>query len=69
MTKYRKNIIIWWTRNCQIWPWHIKIKDLISLKEGVNMKPKKMKKDYEELWAKNKYYVLSKSQKVYLEIR
>lgn len=33
------------------------------------MKPKKMKKDCEELWAKNKYYVLSKSQKIYLEIR
>jgi hypothetical protein len=39
------------------------------LKEGVNMKPKNIKKDCEELWAKNKYYVLSKSQKVYLEIR
>ena len=48
---------------------YIKIKDLISLKEGVNMKPKNIKKDCEELWAKNKYYVLSKSQKVYLEIR
>ena len=33
------------------------------------MKPKNIKKDCEELWAKNKYYVLSKSQKVYLEIR
>jgi len=42
---------------------------LISLKEGVNIKPKNIKKDCEELWAKNKYYVLSKSQKVYLEIR
>jgi len=39
------------------------------LKEGVNIKPKNIKKDCEELWAKNKYYVLSKSQKVYLEIR
>ena len=28
-----------------------------------------MKKECEELWAKNKYYVLSKSHKVYLEIR
>ena len=27
------------------------------------------KKECEELWAKNKYYVLSKSHKVYLEIR
>ena len=33
------------------------------------MKPKNIKKDCDELWAKNKYYVLSKSQKVYLEIR
>ncbi|ALQ35184.1 hypothetical protein RN92_04505 [Fusobacterium hwasookii ChDC F206] len=47
----------------------MKFKDLISLKEGVNIKPKNIKKDCEELWAKNKYYVLSKSQKVYLEIR
>ena len=30
------------------------------------MKPKNIKKDCEELWAKNKYYVLSKSQKVLL---
>ena len=28
-----------------------------------------MKKDCEDLWAKNKYYVLSKSHKVYLDIR
>ena len=27
------------------------------------------KKECEELWAKNKYYVLSKSHKAYLEIR
>ena len=33
------------------------------------MKPKNIKKDCEELWTKNKYYVRSKSQKVYLEIR
>ena len=39
------------------------------LKEGVNMESKKIRKDCEELWAKNKYYVLSKSHKVYLEIR
>ncbi|MFB0918808.1 MAG: YbgA family protein [Clostridiaceae bacterium] len=28
-----------------------------------------MKKDCYELWAKNKYYVLSKSHKIYLDIR
>ena len=28
-----------------------------------------MKKDCEDLWAKNKYYVLSKSHNVYLNIR
>ena len=28
-----------------------------------------MKKDCEDLWAKNKYYVLSKSHKAYLDIR
>ena len=39
------------------------------LKEGANVKHKNMKKDCEELWAKNKYYVLSKSHKAYLEIR
>ena len=33
------------------------------------MEFKKIRKDCEELWAKNKYYVLSKSHKVYLEIR
>ena len=33
------------------------------------MESKKIKRDCEELWAKNKYYVLSKSQKIYLEIR
>ena len=33
------------------------------------MESKKIRKDCEELWAKNKYYVLSKSYKVYLEIR
>ena len=33
------------------------------------MKGKDIKKECEELWAKNKYYVLSKSHKVYLDIR
>lgn len=28
-----------------------------------------IKKDCYELWAKNKYYVLSKSHKIYLDIR
>ena len=30
---------------------------------------KHLKKECEELWAKNKYYVLSKSHKAYLDIR
>ena len=33
------------------------------------MKHKNIKKECEELWAKNKYFVLSKSHKTYLEIR
>ena len=33
------------------------------------MKYKDIKKECEELWAKNKYYVLSKSHKEYLNIR
>ena len=33
------------------------------------MNHKNIKKECEKLWAKNKYYVLSKSQKIYLEIR
>ena len=33
------------------------------------MKHKDIRRECEELWAKNKYYVLSKSQKIYLEIR
>ncbi len=33
------------------------------------MRYKDIRKECEELWAKNKYYVLSKSHKVYLEIR
>lgn len=39
------------------------------LKEGLNMKHKNTKRECENLWAKNKYYVLSKSHKAYLEIR
>ena len=39
------------------------------LKEDTDVKYKNIKKECEELWAKNKYYVLSKSHKVYLEIR
>ena len=33
------------------------------------MRHKDIKRECEKLWAKNKYYVLSKSQKIYLEIR
>ena len=33
------------------------------------MKPGNIKRECEEIWAKNKYYVLSKSHKIYLEIR
>lgn len=33
------------------------------------MQYKNIKKECEELWAKNKYYVLSKSHKAYLDIR
>mgnify|MGYP001014617016 FL=1 len=39
------------------------------MKEGMNVNHTKMRKECEVLWAKNKYYVLSKSHKVYLEIR
>ena len=39
------------------------------MKEGADVKHKNIKKECEELWAKNKYYVLSKSHKTYLEIR
>ena len=39
------------------------------MKEGTNLNNTKMRKECEVLWAKNKYYVLSKSHKVYLEIR
>ena len=43
--------------------------NLNILKDGANMSNKNIKKECEELWAKNKYYVLSKSHKTYLEIR
>lgn len=33
------------------------------------MKHRNIRRECEDLWAKNKYYVLSKSHKVYLEIR
>ncbi|WP_455099973.1 YbgA family protein [Peptostreptococcus stomatis] len=33
------------------------------------MKHKNVRRECEDLWAKNKYYVLSKSHKEYLEIR
>ena len=36
---------------------------------GINMRDKEIRKECEDLWAKNKYFVLSKSHKVYLEIR
>ena len=39
------------------------------MKEDTDVKQKNIKKECEELWAKNKYYVLSKSHKAYLEIR
>ena len=41
----------------------------ISFKEDLSMSCKNTKRECEELWAKNKYYVLSKSHKAYLEIR
>ena len=33
------------------------------------MKHRNIRRECEDLWAKNKYYVLSKSHKAYLEIR
>ena len=45
------------------------VNDLNIFKDGANMSPKNKRKECEELWAKNKYYVLSKSHKIYLEIR
>ena len=42
----------------------------MNVKERVEkLKIGSIKKECEELWAKNKYYVLSKSHKTYLEIR
>ena len=35
----------------------------------IHMGQKDIRRECEELWAKNKYYVLSKSQKAYMEIR
>ena len=35
----------------------------------MDMRYKDIRKECEEVWAKNKYYVLSKSHKAYLEIR
>ena len=43
--------------------------DLNILKQGVSVRHKNIKKECEEFWAKNKYYILSKSHKTYLEIR
>ncbi len=40
-----------------------------NLKEGATVKHRNIRRECEDLWAKNKYYVLSKSHKVYLEIR
>ena len=40
-----------------------------NLKEGATVKHKNIRRECEDLWAKNKYYVLSKSHKAYLEIR
>jgi len=41
----------------------------IQLIRRCNVNNKVIKKECEEIWAKNKYYVLSKSHKIYLEIR
>ena len=42
----------------------------MNVKERVEkLKIGSIKKECEELWAKNKYFVLSKSHKTYLEIR
>ena len=40
-----------------------------NLKEGATVKHRNIRRECEDLWAKNKYYVLSKSHKAYLEIR
>ena len=39
------------------------------MKAGTSVNNTNMRRECEVLWAKNKYYVLSKSHKVYLEIR
>ena len=39
------------------------------MKEGADVRHKNIRRECEDLWAKNKYYVLSKSHKEYLEIR
>jgi len=39
------------------------------LKEDATVKHRNIRRECEDLWAKNKYYVLSKSHKAYLEIR
>jgi len=39
------------------------------MKAGTNVNNTDMRRECEVLWAKNKYYVLSKSHKVYIEIR
>ena len=39
------------------------------LERRADVKHKNIRRECEDLWAKNKYYVLSKSHKVYLEIR
>lgn len=39
------------------------------MKEGATVKHRNIRRECEDLWAKNKYYVLSKSHKAYLEIR
>lgn len=39
------------------------------MKEDATVKHRNIRRECEDLWAKNKYYVLSKSHKVYLEIR
>lgn len=40
-----------------------------TMKAGTNVNNTDMRRECEVLWAKNKYYVLSKSHKVYIEIR
>lgn len=39
------------------------------LERRADVKHKNIRRECEDLWAKNKYYVLSKSHKAYLEIR